>query len=352
MVVSWSDIQNSPDSWEIEAQMSTNTRDEFSRDDFKCWDTARSNSDDKCYSGWQFLKGFNGEDRFRSDPTGKYPRASCRTAGNWFPMCATRNSSADRHCCENNGASGNPYIYCGTSFRGTDAPGCQNMYYNECKDNPFSNYCKNRCKDKCKTARQDYCNRDNATALSTECIDWCKENATSCTKLNSLTDCVRYGLCSDLKKCRFPNCSPQKITEIQALCKKRGIEFSTGQAISGCSPKAIKELEDECIKYGVSLESCSPLVLQDAKTNAIAQEQLQIQREVQQQSQQNYANTQNMIANMVGLQPTEFSNMETPISKDTEVKNDNTFIFVIIITIIILILLSISSSSLGFVLVY
>lgn len=264
---------------------------------------------------------------------------------------------------------------CDFEFRDPSSGYCTNVFRDYCSvDNNLLN------DDKCKSLEKsnatlynelmkNYCNKNQNNALSNQCIDWCKSNSTECNLLNLQTDCAKYGLCpnNDFKKCGA-DCSRQNVIDIQSKCKRYGIESEQGMRIYGCTKSGIELIENECKELGVDLSVCSPIAIQDAKQNRIAQEQLRIQQEAKAQSQRNYQETQNTIAQVLGIPPPVNTTIDTVKSSlfmqplgltqngrptvEDEAKTQETqlpYVMIIVIILIILFLVS-SSSSLGLIL--
>lgn len=249
----------------------------------------------------------------------------------------------DKCCLQNFKAAGSVKTVdgytCDFDYRQPNSAHCTEVYRNLCKngDNLIND-------EKCKSLEntnstlhkqlmKDYCNKDqNFTKDS--CINWCKSNSTDCTKINSLNDCVKYGICSDTKNCT--NCTGERVNEIKNKCKERGMMSEQGYSIYPCSETAVEELEKNCKDAGVDLPYCSPISLQHALDQKNAEEQLRIQQEAMDQSQRNYEDTQNTIANVLGLE-----------EEITPEKEQNSSWIIILIVVILLCVLLLSSSLLG-----
>lgn len=181
------------------------------------------------------------------------------------------------------------------------------------------------------TLMKNFCNRSNDNARHSKCIDWCKNNNSQCTQLNLLSDCTKYGLTDDL-------CTNQQVVDIQAQCKKYGLESEQGLRQYGCNPNAIITFEKECKDYNVNLDACTPISLQDAKVNKINQQTLQLQQSAIQQSQQNFETTRQVITDVLYKDDTVHSTDFL-----TDISTDNSTIIIIIVSLVFLFLLSSSS---------
>lgn len=166
-----------------------------------------------------------------------------------------------------------------------------------------------------KELMKGFCNANSTNANHTECITYCKNNSTDCHLLNTLTDCAKYGLCkdNDYLKCDS-TCTPQAVLNVKQNCKKYGIESEQGLQIYGCSVDGIKELEAQCTANNVDLSICSPIALQDAKQNALGQQQLNAQLQAKEQSQKNYEDTYKTIEAVLGKDDTLSSQSESDTS--------------------------------------
>lgn len=207
----------------------------------------------------------------------------------------------------------------------------------DCLDdaNVFNQECTKRTDDTYKEKLREFCNRNDDNARSSGCINWCKSNSTSCTRYNDLTDCTTFGI-------TVPDCTRAKIDETQTLCKKyKIIQSDIGNTgIYPCNVNSIKELEKECTEYDISLSSCSPDSLENAKDKALT---VAIQQEAEKKAAERYNATQQMINQTLGIsEPSTNPITTTP----PPVPSEDYTIYIIIIAIII-VFLFMSSSSIG-----
>lgn len=264
-------------------------------------------------------------------------------------------------CFANFGGRGSASIVdgntCDFDYRDPSSTACTNVYRDYCKSSNkiIDDYkCKSLSNSNSTLYNQlmkEYCNKNVSNSLKNQCLDWCKSNSTECTVLNLQTDCAKYGFCenNDSKKCGR-DCTRQNVVDIQAKCKKYGIESEQGMRLYGCTKKGINLIEKECTEFGVDLSLCSPIALQDAKQNKLAQEQLRIQEEAKVQSQKNYEQTQNTIADVLGLPSVEQTSSQQLQLQQTENKlpgNDKQEFPYLIVIVIILLICCLSSSSLS-----
>lgn len=199
---------------------------------------------------------------------------------------------------------------CDPDHRNSTSSTCTNLYREHCKSgNNLVNDEKctslaNSNSNLYNELMKPYCNANVDNALSTPCINWCKSNSTECNVLNLKTDCIKYGYCmDDNPKLCSDKCTDASITALQASCKKYGLDSEQGMRLYGCSDKAIKQFLDDCDEFDVSEETCTAVQLQNAKTNEFNKQQLKIAEKSQQQSQENYKETQNTINEVLGLAP-------------------------------------------------
>lgn len=214
---------------------------------------------------------------------------------------------------------------CRSDYTNPSSSQCGNTYMNYCSD---SNIVTNpECK-KLSTSNTavynklmtNYCNTDGNVSDST-CIDWCKTNSTSCTKLNNITDCEKYGISSD-------TCSPQAIVDIKTKCQKYGMLSEQGLPVGNyaCSGDGLKTFKNDCKKYNIALNTCNANGLDAAYTANLSRE---LATSAQQQSDAQFKVTQTALSQVLDL----------PTTTTDTTKNKN---ITLIIVIIILFLLSMS----------
>jgi hypothetical protein len=197
--------------------------------------------------------------------------------------------------------------------------------------NVFNQECTKRTDGSYNDKVREFCNRNDENAMSSGCINWCKNNSTSCTRYNDLTDCKTFGI-------TVPDCTRAKIDETQTLCKKyKIIQSDIGNTgVYPCNVNSIKELEKECKEYDVSLNSCSPDSLENAKDTALT---VAIQQEAEKKAAERYNATQQMINQTLGI-----SGPATKPTKTTPPPISEDYTMYIIIAIILLVLFMSSSS--------
>jgi hypothetical protein len=189
-------------------------------------------------------------------------------------------------------------LTCDPKYRDPGGTDCTNIYSDYCKvgDRMMTDA-------KCKalensnitlynTLMKDKCNLDQFYQ-STACIDWCKNNSTQCTKLNTLQDCRKYGI-------SVSDCTPQRVLEVETDCKKYGIRSEQGLTVSQCSVAGIKAVTDQCKEYNI-LDICTANTLQDAIDNAVQAATLDVAVKTQEQIQKNYDTTQQTISDILNL---------------------------------------------------
>lgn len=209
--------------------------------------------------------------------------------------------------------------------------------------NLFHNECKNRKDTAYQNKLEEFCNRNDANANSSNCINWCNDNRSRCTLLNDLNDCVKYNITRG-------ECNRSRINEIEAECKKYRIIASEVGAAGQyqCNPNSLNKLKSECKELGIE-DSCSPTAVDDAMERKLQldmderlrKEAQQRYEDSQKRAAERYAQTQAMIAQTMGVQiPKETQQIEQPTTP-TEGESDQQMY--IIIAIIIILLLSSSS---------
>lgn len=207
---------------------------------------------------------------------------------------------------------------------------CSNIYRDYCKesDNLFNPNCqalKNTNSSIYNQLMQEKCNTEEHYN-SSMCRNWCSTNKSLCTMLDTTNKCVQY-------KITDPECTEQKVSEVQNLCKTyKIIEGLDDLGYYPCNLNGIKLLEDNCKEVNIDLDSCSPTAL-DLEEN-----RLELQKTREQNAEQN-ERTEKTFNEF--LQPTT-----TPAPSSEE---DYT---IYIIAIIIFISLLFSFSSIGGILVF
>lgn len=203
----------------------------------------------------------------------------------------------------------------------------------DCLDdnNIFNQECTKRTDTSYKEKLREFCNRNDVNAMSSGCINWCKNNRTSCTRYEDLNDCRTLGI-------TVPECTRAKIDETEGLCLyHKIIQSSVGNVGEHpCNVNSILQLKNECEEYGVSLSSCSPVSLENAKSTAL---NIAITQEAEEKAAERYNATQQLVVQTLGL-----SDTPTPTPTPQPVSEDYTTIYIIIV-IIFLISLFMSSST-------
>jgi hypothetical protein len=240
---------------------------------------------------------------------------------------------------------------CDPKYRDPNSTDCTNIYADYCKQgdrmmtDTKCQYLAQSNSTLYNSLMKEKCNTDQYYQHST-CINWCANNSTECSKLNTFQDCKKLGI-------SIGECTPQKILDVKADCEKYGIRSQQGLAIYQCSPAGIDALLAECRTNNV-MDTCSPTSIQDAIDNATRRAQLDMQAKTQEQIQQNYDTTQKTIAdilNVTGETPkTEIpeTTSQFDISNIKKLVTDN-YVIAIIIAIILIVISSSSSASLLFV---
>lgn len=242
---------------------------------------------------------------------------------------------------------------CDPIYRDPNSTDCTNVYSDYCKvgDRILTD-------DKCKSLAssnftlhknimKEKCNLDEYY-MNSSCIDWCSNNSTECTKLNTFQDCRKYSI-------PLNECTSQKVTEVKGDCQKYGLLSEQGLALYGCSVAGISSIVEQCRENKV-LDTCSPTSIQDAIDNATRAAQLDLTKKTQEQIQQNYDKTQETIAGILNI-PTDVTPTPPPTPPPTtfDINTirqwilDNSTI-AIFVAIIIIVISSSSSASLSFLL--
>lgn len=212
---------------------------------------------------------------------------------------------------------------------------CSNIYRDYCKEsnnlfNPNCQALKNTNSSLYNQLMTEKCNTAEHYK-SSMCMNWCTNNSDSCTMLKTFDKCAQF-------KITDPDCTEQKVGEVQNLCKKyKIIESDVGDTgFYPCNLNGIKLLEDDCKNVGMNLDSCSPTAL-DLEKNRLELEKSRMQNAKQ------FEKTEKTISQVLGItdQPTT-----TPRPSSEE---DYT---IYIIAIIIFIILSSSFSGIGGILLF
>jgi len=240
---------------------------------------------------------------------------------------------------------------CDPKYRDPNSTDCTNIYADYCKEgdrmmtDAKCQYLAQSNSTLYNSLMKEKCNTDQYYQHST-CINWCANNSTECSKLNTFQDCQKLGI-------SINECTPQKILDVKADCEKYGIRSQQGLAVYQCSPAGINALLAECQTNNV-MDTCSPTSIQDAIDNATRRAQLDMQAKTQQQIQQNYDTTQKTIADILDVTKdtpeteSEQEESQFDISNIKKWVTDN-YIIAIIIAIILIVISSSSSASLLFV---
>lgn len=155
-----------------------------------------------------------------------------------------------------------------------------------------------------------FCNSSIENSRKDKCVEWCKQNSTDCTVLNTTEDCIKYGLCDSIANCTANTCSQQKVIDIKTKCKKYGLESEQGLRLGGCSTKGVAAFEKECADYEVDLDSCAFTSLESKKT-------LKLQAETAAASKAELEKTRNAISKSLGL-PEDTQEQSTTTTTDGE----------------------------------
>lgn len=243
-------------------------------------------------------------------------------------------------------------LECKANDRDPGTTTCKNIYSKYCKEGDrilTDNGCKaleNSNITLYNEIMKDKCNLD-AFYKSDGCINWCRNNSTQCNKLNQEEDCKTFGIPTG-------ECTPQKIIDVKAECKRYGLLSEQGLPIGECSPSSIAKLLKDCKEYAIE-DSCSPGSVEAAIDKATQAAQLELTAKTQEQIEENYNTTQQTIAAILNITeepittPPPTSNLSLDnLSLDT-IKvwiEENYNLFMIIIAIVVLIIFSSSSVSL------
>lgn len=204
-------------------------------------------------------------------------------------------------CLANNIRNNQTYIVdgktCDSRYRKPDSSECIRIMNEQCANDNIIN--KTECinwayADGKNRLMKEYCNDSTENSRKEKCINWCKQNSTECTLLNTINDCVKYGLCDSVENCTTSKCSQKKSMDIQTKCKKYGLESEQGLRLGGCSKKAIEDFEEQCEKYDIDLDICAFTALENAKT-------LKLQAETAATSQAAIEKTRNSINQALGV---------------------------------------------------
>lgn len=219
--------------------------------------------------------------------------------------------------------------------------------------NLFDTVCKNKTDTNYQNKVQEYCNRNDSNAKSSDCINWCSNNVSKCTLLNDLNDCVTYGITRG-------DCSRTRINDVQAECKKYRLIVSDVGATGmyPCNPNSINTLKKDCTDLEIPLDSCSPEGLEPARDRKL---QLELDEQVRKEAEERYAEsqrkaaeryeqTQKLIAQTMGVQvPSKESGQSEQQVTPSESESDQQM-YIIIAIIIICLLCSSSLVSVVFLL--
>jgi hypothetical protein len=167
-------------------------------------------------------------------------------------------------------------------------------YRVDCNDdgNVFHTECKSRTDDAYKNKMKEYCNRNNGNARNSGCVDWCSRNDRDCTLLNTLNDCQKYGITEG-------ECNSAKVVSVNAECQKYGILSTQGMNLGyQCNPNSLAKFQSDCKDLDIDINACTPDAIQSERDR---QQQRAITEKAQMQAAERYAQTQAMIANIVGV---------------------------------------------------
>jgi hypothetical protein len=195
-----------------------------------------------------------------------------------------------------------------------------------------------------------HCNWSDDNAKGDKCIDWCRNNSTDCSRLNTMNDCATYELKGD-------KCNAQAVLDIKNKCKTTGILSEQGlqKGSYQCTPAGIDQLEKDCKKYKMS--SCTVDGIDQAQ---ITKQQKELSDKALKASKKQFEYTQKALAQVIDLptaptglsktaskkKPITPSKISSKIPSKTAPQSDNSTTYIIIF-IVILCLLVLSSSSLA-----
>lgn len=205
------------------------------------------------------------------------------------------------------------------------------------------------------TLMGEYCNSSDTNAKGDKCINWCSSNSTSCTRLNTIQGCEKYGITT--------GCSSAKITNVKTQCQKYGMLSEQGMSIGdyACTTSGIESLQADCELYDlIDGEDCTATGISNAKVAKQSQKQADAARK---QSETQFQFTKTALADVLNLPQNTTSNTtldttldttdtvddeETPSPQDSTKPKlpDSTTIIIAVVVLILFLLLCSSSLSL------
>lgn len=238
---------------------------------------------------------------------------------------------------------------CDSKYRDVSSSECTAIMRDHCSSN--DNIIKyDKCKDLVNSngtlynqLMTTYCNKNNTNANSSDCINWCNSNRTSCTVLSTIQDCQRYEIPSE-------ECTAQKISDVKTDCLKYGILSEQGMLLGNytCSVSGINSLKSDCNLYKLAEDTCTATGVAAAK---VAEQSKKQSEEAISQSQQQFEYTKSALQQVIELPENQLDQEEEIISpkrmkKQTTTPTQSVDYTNQIIIIIILLILCCSSSSL------
>lgn len=255
-------------------------------------------------------------------------------------------ASKDQCCLDN--AKGNSTsmivngLTCDITHRNPGTSECASIYKNACGgDQIITNQtCRNvrfGNADAYNDMMDTYCNLSDINAQKNECIDWCKQNSTRCTRFNTLQDCQERDM-------EGADCTTENVASLSADCTKYGIFSEQGMPVGDyqCTMSGLAALKDDCEYYSLVGEKCRAVSVENA---AIAKRAEEANQAALAQSSAQFEESQNVLNTAL-----------TDAGLGDKVDDDkifglNTQMFIILVVIFVCLLLTSSIGSAGFIFV-
>ena len=240
-------------------------------------------------------------------------------------------------CCLQNSAAKNSTkilngLTCEPKYRDPSNSECNAVFLDYCSDDKIvsDQKCinlKNSNSTLYNRLMTNYCNASSSNASTSDCIDWCKSNMSSCTLLDTDSDCKVYNIPSN-------KCTPQAVNTVKNKCQTYGMLSSQGLPVGSypCTGEGITSFEQACKVYNlIPGTTCTANALDNAKLESQSE---RLANDATEQSQQQFEETQKILSKVLNMPiaspPTDKSNSPTDTSNSS-----NMTIFVILLLLAI-----------------
>lgn len=175
----------------------------------------------------------------------------------------------------------------------------------------------------------NHCNASASNANTSNCIDWCKSNMSSCTMLGTLNDCTKFNIPQS-------TCTPQAVNSLKNNCITYGMLSEQGLPVGSypCTGDGIDSFQKACKLYDlIPGTTCTANALDNAK---LQDQNERLSKDATEQSQQQFDATRKILDQVVNL-PT------APPPSPADSGTSNKIYYIVAIIVVLLVLLSSTS---------